>query len=61
LIAILRNIKHNIYSAVLLSSLSGFLMVGIVDSPFDAPRLGLLFFLMLFLSLTQLSLKKIPT
>ncbi|RMF07751.1 MAG: hypothetical protein D6763_11545 [Alphaproteobacteria bacterium] len=39
------------YSAVLLSSLSGFLVVGIVGSLFDAPRLTLLFFLIVFTAL----------
>jgi hypothetical protein len=39
--------QQNAYAAILLSSFSGFMVVGFVDSPFDAPRLTLLFFLLL--------------
>lgn len=39
------------YSAVLLASLSGFLVVGIIGSLFDAPRLTLLFYLTVFTGL----------
>jgi len=42
--------QENSYSAVLLTSLTGFLIVGVVASPFDAPRITLLFFLTLFIS-----------
>lgn len=40
-------------SSILLSAFSGFLVVAWVDSPFDAPRLTLLFFLLLFLALLR--------
>ncbi len=45
--------KQNVFAAILLSSFSGFMTVGFVDSPFDAPRLTLLFFLMLFFALLR--------
>ena len=45
--------RGNVFAAVLLSSFSGFMVVGFVDSPFDAPRLTLLFFLLLFLALLR--------
>ncbi len=46
-----RNLDNNPFAAVLLSALSGFFIVGLVDSPFDAPRLTFLFFLLLFMGL----------
>ena len=46
--------RGNVFAAVLLSSFSGFMVVGFVDSPFDAPRLTLLFFLLLFLALMRI-------
>ena len=45
--------RQNIFAAILLSSFSGFMVVGFVDSPFDAPRLTLLFFLLLFFALLR--------
>ncbi|MDD2658797.1 MAG: VanZ family protein [Methylococcales bacterium] len=45
--------QQNVYAAILLSSFSGFMVVGFVDSPFDAPRLTLLFFLLLFFALMR--------
>jgi hypothetical protein len=45
--------RQNVFAAVLLSSFSGFMVVGFVDSPFDAPRLTLLFFLLLFFALIR--------
>ena len=39
-----RLLRTDIFACVLLSSFSGFMVVGFVDSPFDAPRLTLLFF-----------------
>lgn len=45
--------QQNVFAAILLSSFSGFMVVGIVDSPFDAPRLTLLFFLLLFFALMR--------
>ena len=39
------------FSAVLLASLTGYLVVGIIGSLFDAPRLTLLFYLLVFTSL----------
>ncbi len=55
--------QQAIYSSILLSAFSGFLIVGWVDSPFDAPRLTLLFFLLLFFALlrTPQAWKKAPT
>ena len=41
------------YSAILITSLIGFIIVGVVSSPFDAPNLTLLFFIILFLSLMK--------
>lgn len=43
------------FSVILLASITGFLVVGIVDSPFDAPRLSLLFFLILLFALIRYS------
>jgi VanZ family protein len=45
--------SQNVFAAILLSSFSGFMVVGFVDSPFDAPRLTLLFFLLLFFALMR--------
>jgi VanZ family protein len=45
--------RQNVFAAILLSSFSGFMVVGFVDSPFDAPRLTLLFFLLLFFGLLR--------
>jgi len=39
------------FSAVLLASLTGYLIVGIIGSLFDAPRLTLLFYMLVFTSL----------
>ena len=43
--------RHDFYAAILLTSIIGFLVVGTVVSPFDAPRISLLFFLIFFLAL----------
>ena len=40
--------RGDLFSGVLLAALAGFLLVGLFDSLFDAPRLTLLFFLLLF-------------
>jgi VanZ family protein len=45
--------RQNVYNAIFLASFSGFMLVGWVDSPFDNPRLTLLFFLLIFLSLLR--------
>lgn len=45
--------RQDVFASVLLSSFSGFMVVGFVDSPFDAPRLTLLFFLLLFFALMR--------
>jgi hypothetical protein len=45
--------RQNVFAAILLSCFSGFMVVGFVDSPFDAPRLTLLFFLLMFLALMR--------
>jgi len=51
---LISNLDNNPFAAVLLSSLSGFFIVGFVDSPFDAPRLTFLFFLLVFMGLGKL-------
>jgi VanZ family protein/O-antigen ligase len=43
--------RGDLFSGVLLASLVGFLLVGLFDSLFDAPRLTLIFFLWLFVSM----------
>ncbi|MFA5984808.1 MAG: VanZ family protein [Methylococcaceae bacterium] len=43
-------LRQDFFAAILLSSLVGFCVVGVVDSPFDAPRLTLLFLLLLMLA-----------
>lgn len=45
--------RGNAMAAILLSAFSGFVVIGCVDSTFDAPRLTLLFFLLLFLALLR--------
>ncbi|MEI6335611.1 MAG: VanZ family protein [Methylococcaceae bacterium] len=45
--------RQNVFAAVLLSSFTSFMVVGFVNSPFDAPRLTLLFFLLLFFALMR--------
>ncbi|WP_431064334.1 VanZ family protein [Methylotuvimicrobium sp.] len=50
--------KGDYYAAILLSSFSGFVVVGTVGSPFEAPRLSLLFFLIVFFALSEN--KKLP-
>ena len=46
--------QQAVFSCILLSAFSGFFVVAWVDSPFDAPRLTLLFFLLLFLALLRI-------
>ena len=41
----------NAQQLIMLSSLSGFLVIGVTDSLFDAPRLTLLFWMLVFFSL----------
>ncbi|MBS3964743.1 MAG: VanZ family protein [Methylomonas sp.] len=43
---LVKALKHDVYAPVLLASFTGFLVVGFVDSPFDAPRLSFLFLLL---------------
>ncbi|PPD50173.1 MAG: hypothetical protein CTY16_02290 [Methylobacter sp.] len=45
--------RQDLFAAITLAAFSGFMVVGWVDSPFDAPRLTLLFFLLLFLALLR--------
>lgn len=40
--------EGDMFSVILLSSLSGFFSVGLIDSLFDSPRIGMLFFLLTF-------------
>jgi len=44
--------KNDFFSVIGLTSLSGFLVVGVVDSPFDEPRLTFLFFLVCYIFLS---------
>ncbi|QPK63662.1 VanZ family protein [Methylomonas sp. LL1] len=43
---LLKSLRHDIHAPILLASFSGFLIIGYVDSPFDAPRLTFLFFML---------------
>ncbi len=45
--------QQTLFSGILLSAFGGFLVVAWVNSPFDAPRLTLLFFLLLFFALLR--------
>ncbi|NOU12350.1 MAG: VanZ family protein [Methylococcaceae bacterium] len=45
--------KQDLFAAIFLSSFSGFFVVGFVDSAFDAPRLTLLFFLLVYFALIR--------
>lgn len=47
--------RGDLFSATLLAALCGFLLVGLFDSLFDAPRLTTFFFLLLFLALRRAS------
>ncbi len=40
---LLKALRHDVYATILLASLTSFLIIGYVDSPFDAPRLAFLF------------------
>lgn len=52
LIRLYKNIlKGDYFSAIILSSITGFLVVGVTDSPFDMPMITLLFFLIYFVLL----------
>jgi len=42
---------QDLFAATILASISGFLLIGLFNSVFDAPRLSLLFFLLVFLGL----------
>lgn len=42
--------KQDYFSAITLTSLAGFLVVGIIDSPFDTPNITLLFFMIIYIS-----------
>jgi len=46
-------LKTDSFAAIQLAAFSGFLVVGFVDSPFDAPRLTWLFFMMVFFTLAS--------
>lgn len=52
-----RRLRQNPFNVILLSSFSGFIVVGLFTSPFDYPRLTFLFFLLLFLALASTSEK----
>ncbi|OAI09994.1 hypothetical protein A1359_17450 [Methylomonas lenta] len=40
---LIKSLRQDIYAPILLASFTGFLIIGYVDSPFDAPRLTFLF------------------
>ncbi|MEJ7668060.1 MAG: VanZ family protein [Casimicrobiaceae bacterium] len=42
---------QDLFAATILAAISGFLLIGLFDSLFDAPRLSLLFFLLVFLGI----------
>ncbi|MCK5354317.1 MAG: VanZ family protein [Methyloprofundus sp.] len=44
-------LKQDYYAAITLSSLTGFFIVGIIDSPFDQAIISLLFFMIVYISL----------
>ena len=44
-------LKHDLFSSIALSSIIGFQIIGITDSPFDMPMITLLFFLIYFITL----------
>lgn len=48
---LIKSLRHDKYAAVLLASFTGFLIIGYVDSPFDAPRLSLLFSMLVIFSI----------
>ncbi len=48
-----RIMEGDYFACILISSLCGFFVVSVVASPFDAPRLTLLFFIILFFSLEK--------
>lgn len=48
---LLKSLRHDMYAPVLLSSFTGFLIIGYVDSPFDAPRLSFLFFMLVIFAI----------
>ena len=47
--------QHQLLAIVLLSSLSGFMILSIIDSTFDTPKITLLFFMLLFLSFSKIN------
>lgn len=52
-----KRMSEDSIAPILLSALSGFIVIGFVDSPFDAPRLTLFFFIVLFLSVSDNKVK----
>lgn len=59
LVKLCKTLSTDMLAVVLLSSLAGFFTVGFVASPFDAPRLTLLLFLMIFTALREIP-KQLP-
>ncbi|MCP4267034.1 MAG: hypothetical protein GY931_04680 [Maribacter sp.] len=54
LVKLLKNsFQGDILSVIFLSSFVGFLTIGLVDSVFDSPRIAMLFFTMIFISILQ--------
>ena len=48
---LLKSLRQDVYAAILLASFTGFLVIGYVDSPFDAPRVTFLFSLLVVFAL----------
>lgn len=48
---LIKSLRQDIYAPILLASFTGFLVIGYVDSPFDAPRLTFLFCVLVIFSI----------
>lgn len=48
---LVKALKSDVYAPMLMASFTGFLVVGVVDSPFDAPRLSFLFSVLLIFAI----------
>jgi hypothetical protein len=59
LIKLCKELSYDNVNTVLLSALAGFFIVGLSASPFDAPRVTMLFFLMVFIALREQPDKRI--
>ncbi len=50
--------KGEIFPIILLSAIPGFQVVGLTDSPIDAPRVAFLYYMIVMMSLSQGKAKK---